>query len=134
MITNNSWHSFNSHAYQRLYVLTFNCSPSRNLKSPCIFKEKRNIPLQNMSLWRRNYLKLNIYKKEQIRKQLWKPSSNCLLVREIYIYKGNLHFKGFLLFSTRNKALGTFIKGEGKDLSLHNNYPLVYCALPDSLI
>ena len=32
------------------------------------------------------------------------------------------------------KFLETLINGEGRDLNLHNNHTLVYCALPDNLL
>ena len=74
----------------------------------------------------------------------WLPLRNCrhgrssenqveiTLVKDINICKGNLHLKGVSLSVHRRGrmtlSLETVINAEGKDLNLHNNLTLVYCA------
>ena len=52
---------------------------------------KQNILPQNMLLWHMDYFELVIFKKQQRKQNLWKRSGSYLLIRYIYLYKGNLH-------------------------------------------
>lgn len=57
-------------------------------------------------------------------------------MKDIYIYKGNIHLKGCLPLSPREsmtKSQEKLTNGEGMDLSLHNNHTIVCCAFPESL-
>ena len=63
---------------------------------------------------------------------LWKQR-RCTFVRNIYMYKGNLHLSGllFLCFRKRKmtlKSLEPVINGEGRGLNLQNN--LILDSLP----
>ena len=49
------------------------------------------MPPQNMPLWHKDYFELTIFKKQQTQEQLSKPIRSYPFVREIHIYKGNLH-------------------------------------------
>ena len=51
---------------------------------------------QNMH---KDHFRLIVFKKQQTGEELWKPSQSYPLVREIYIYKGNLPL------STRKRVL-----------------------------
>ena len=44
-----------------------------------------------MLLWHMDYFELIIFKKQQRKQKLWKPSRSYLLVRYIYVYKGNIY-------------------------------------------
>lgn len=52
---------------------------------------EHNMPPQNVPLWHKDYFQLVIFKKQQTQEQLSKPLRSYPFVREINIYKGNLH-------------------------------------------
>ena len=76
-----------------------------------------------------NFLELFIFKNQQTREKLWKPSRSYPFVRDIYIYKEISMWRVSPLCTRKrrvNKLLEILINGEGYNLAPQNNQTPVY--------
>ena len=93
-----------------------------------------------MPLWHKDYLSLLFLRNSRHRRSSENPSRRYPLVRDIYNYKWNLCLQESLPLCTRErrmrrmtKSLQTLTGEEVRNLNLHNNHALAYCALHENL-
>ena len=95
-----------------------------------VLKSSRICYPQNVPLWHKDYFELVILRNCRRRRSSEKKSRSYPFVREMYIYKGNIHLCLPLSQEEKvdSKSQENFVSREGTYLNLHNKpYPSFQC-------